>query len=436
MEYIGEHTFIGNLGQGLVSLAFVSALLMSISYLIAFRLKDTPLEAGWKKLGRISVWFHLIAVVGYIACMFVMLANNYFEYEYVFKHSSKEMPTKYILVAFWGGQQGSLMLWSFWNMVMVLLLRYSAKVGKMVWLHYGNDTDFCNCDALGYRYWPFHLGTSPFTLIREVNQELGMLWSRIPDYVLLTHISRRKRPDSFSSKLLDDHSSTHFILWFCTCFCPGSLCFAGLISRKYKEWITPALPWTYLAISILGTGILFGGAWAYESLNFGGFWAWDPVENASLIPWIFLVAGAHVMIITKKRGTARFSSALLILVAFWFVIYSSFLTRSGVLGEDSVHSFTGDGMSEELLLMQVFFIWLGIHAMMVSKKLRVAWAITSAVLLLATIILPIESVKVPVFVMSLLAMVIFTIWLMLKGSLKTIRKKNWYRGNFGCLLAA
>ena len=93
-----------------------------------------------------------------------------------------------------------------------------------------------------------------------------------------------------------------------------------------------------------------GGAWAYEALSFGGFWAWDPVENSSLVPWLVLVAGAHLLLINKaKPGTAVTATYLMIALGFLLVVYSTFLTKSGILGDTSVHSFVDSGILPQLL---------------------------------------------------------------------------------------
>ena len=115
-----------------------------------------------------------------------------------------------------------------------------------------------------------------------------------------------------------------------------------------------AIPWAYAGISILGTGILMGGAWAYESLSFGGFWAWDPVENSSLVPWIILVAAAHLMLIFRARKIALRSTFIYTLLAFILILYSTYLTRSGILGDTSVHAFAG-GLDYQILFFLLFF---------------------------------------------------------------------------------
>jgi cytochrome c-type biogenesis protein CcmF len=119
---------------------------------------------------------------------------------------------------------------------------------------------------------------------------------------------------------------------------------------------------------VLGTGIIMGGFWAYESLSFGGYWAWDPVENASLVPWLILIAGVHVMIIYKHSGNSLSVAYILIITTFLLVLYATFLTRSGILGNSSVHSFTDLGMSGQLLVFLLIFVILSIVLMVVRWK--------------------------------------------------------------------
>src|SRR5690606_31426902 len=122
-------------------------------------------------------------------------------------------------------------------------------------------------------------------------------------------------------------------------------------------WLKPALPWALFSVGILGMGIFMGGVWAYESLSFGGFWAWDPVENMSFVPWLLLVAGVHLHLVYRYTKHGLFSAFLFYILAWLMVLYSTFLTRSGVLGDTSVHAFTDLGMSGQLLLyMAAYFL--------------------------------------------------------------------------------
>ena len=119
---------------------------------------------------------------------------------------------------------------------------------------------------------------------------------------------------------------------------------------------------------MLGTGVIMGSLWAYESLSFGGFWAWDPVENASIFPWLTLVAGLHVLIVYKNTGHAYFTATFLVLMSFILVLYESFLARSGVLGETSVHAFTDLGMFWHLVVIILVFLAMAIYFLIARRK--------------------------------------------------------------------
>jgi cytochrome c-type biogenesis protein CcmF len=149
---------------------------------------------------------------------------------------------------------------------------------------------------------------------------------------------------------------------------PFAYAIGGLWEKRYTDWVKPALPWTLFAVMILGTGIIMGSFWAYEALNFGGFWAWDPVENASIIPWMTLIAAVHVLIAYKNSGHSYFTATFLVLISFVLVLYASFLTRSGILGETSVHAFTDLGMFWHLVLYVLTFLFLSIIFLVIRWK--------------------------------------------------------------------
>jgi len=141
---------------------------------------------------------------------------------------------------------------------------------------------------------------------------------------------------------------------------PYCFAMAALWKRKYNEWVGPALPWTLTANVILLTAIFLGGYWAYITLSFGGYWAWDPVENASLVPWLIGTAGIHTMIIQRKSSVAQKSSIIFALLAYVAVVYETFLTKSGILADSSVHSFTDLGLYNQLLAFMIVITGLGL----------------------------------------------------------------------------
>ena len=176
------------------------------------------------------------------------------------------------------------------------------------------------------------------------------------------------------------HPPTLF-LGFAATFVPFAYAIAGLWQGRYPGMDGSGLAWTFFGVMVLGIGILMGGAWAYEALSFGGFWAWDPVENASLVPWLTLVAAGHFMLVNKRKETSLFTTLLLTLLTFLLVLYSTFLTRSGVLGDTSVHSFTGEGMLPGLLVFMLTFVWLSVVMLLKDRNSRVFFTVVSVALL-------------------------------------------------------
>jgi cytochrome c-type biogenesis protein CcmF len=117
---------------------------------------------------------------------------------------------------------------------------------------------------------------------------------------------------------------------FASATIPFAFAIAGLWKKKIGEWTQPALPWALFSSAVLGVGIMMGGQWAYESLTFGGYWAWDGKRIAGTL--MIGIAGVHTLLIYRSTGQSGFHLYLFIL-AFAFVLYSTFLTRSGILGE-------------------------------------------------------------------------------------------------------
>lgn len=356
MEYIGEHLWIGQVGNVFVILSFVFALLASISYF--FAANENDLSGSWKKIARISFRAHAFSILGIVSSLFVMLYNHYFEFEYVWHHSNKEMPMRYILSCFWEGQEGSFLLWTFWHVVIGLVLQKKAKEWESPVMAVVSLVQvFLTSMLLGIFVFEHRIGSNPFTVLLREHPD----FKNIPLFTNAHYVEKingRGLNPLLQNYWMTIHPPTLF-LGFALTVVPFAYAIAGLWQKKYTEWIKPALPWTFLGVMVLGVGVLMGGAWAYEALSFGGFWAWDPVENASLVPWLTLVGAAHLMLINKNKGQSLLVAFALAILTFVLILYSTFLTRSGILGETSVHAFTDLGMTGHLLIYLIFFLLLG-----------------------------------------------------------------------------
>ncbi|MEO5571318.1 MAG: cytochrome c biogenesis protein CcsA [Bacteroidia bacterium] len=365
MQYQGEQLIFGKIGNALIVLAFVCALLSCIAYYFS---NKNPLDKSWKNIARSAFFVHTLSVIGIFSVLYYLILNHRFEYYYVWEHSSTILPPKYIFACFWEGQEGSFLLWTFWHtMLSMFIIRKGGEWEAPVLMIVSMVQVFLCSMVLGIYFFGYKLGTNPFTLLRDHPDMANLPFIKMPDYLSKIEDGRGLNP-LLQNYWMVIHPPTLF-LGFASTVIPFAFAMAGLIRGKVTEWIKPVLPWTFFGVMILGTGILMGAAWAYEALSFGGFWAWDPVENASLVPWLTLVGGAHVMMIQKKGNQSLLSCFILVIVTFMLILYSTFLTRSGILGDTSVHAFTDLGMSGQLLVYMAFFSILGIFLLIKNRKL-------------------------------------------------------------------
>lgn len=368
MNYIGEHTFWALAGRFFTYLAFTGALGTAVFYgLNWFRPgacsgpdelgRPRPAHGPFVSAGRASFVLHSLGILGVLSILMTAILSHWFELDYVWRHSSRDLPLEYVFSALWEGQEGSFIIWMFWHMVLGWFLVRGARS----WEHgtmavVGLAQLLLTSMILGVYVFGTKIGSSPFILIRELPENLGLPWTTIKDYLIRIPAFRDGQG---LNPLLQNywmviHPPTLF-LGFAATLIPFAYVVAGWIERRPLDWVTPAMPWVFFGVGVLGTGILMGGAWAYEALSFGGFWAWDPVENASLVPWITLVAAGHLMFIVKKKKTSGGLTALMVMLTFVLILYSTFLTRSGVLGDSSVHSFVDLGLNGQLMLLLGFF---------------------------------------------------------------------------------
>jgi cytochrome c-type biogenesis protein CcmF len=338
------HYFIGNLGHFLISFSFVAALLATVSYFYAQKNKS------WERFANGVFIAHGLGVIGVVASLFYIINNHYYEYHYAWSHSSNLLPWYYQISCFWEGQEGSFLLWIFWNVLIGFVLIKTNRDWRPSVMGVLSITQlFLMSMILGVVVFNLKIGSSPFTLLREVID--APIFKTNPDFVPEDGTGLNPLLQNYWMVI---HPPTLF-LGFATTVVPFAFVIAGLWRKKFTEWIRPALPWAQFSALVLGVGILMGAYWAYETLNFGGYWNWDPVENAIYVPWLVMVAAMHTMIAYKKNSSALKVSIILTITTFVLIVYSTFLTRSGVLGESSVHSFTDLGLSGQLLIYLIAF---------------------------------------------------------------------------------
>lgn len=338
----------GELGHFLVILAFVAGLVSFITYMFGTYAKE---KNAWIALGRLSFLLHTVSVIGVAVLLLLMIKFHFFEFKYVWKHSSQALPMKYLFASFWEGQEGSTLLWMFWHVIIGVILIFKAKQWEApVMMSMSLVQALLASMLLGIYILGYKFGSNPFELLRD-SMNLP-IFKMNPNYVPEDGTGLNPLLQNYWMTI---HPPTLF-LGYALCTVPFAYGLASLMTRSYNDWIKPVTPWVLAATLVLGVGILMGGAWAYEALSFGGFWAWDPVENASLVPWLMMVAGLHTMLAYKHTQYSLRATYIMFFSSFLLVLYSSYLTKSGVLGDSSVHSFTDEGMSAQLRLMIFVFI--------------------------------------------------------------------------------
>lgn len=332
---------IGAVGQLLILVSFVACALSGLAYLQAAQ-TDAP---EWRRIGRAAWGIVVAGIVAASVILFYLLLTHQFQFAYVYQQTSRDLPLHFLVSSFWAGQEGSFLLWILFMGALGLgLIKLAREWEAPVMTIVALSQLFLISMVVGLKLGPLEIGASPFMPLAEKFPDAPML--QVPGFVPADGSGLN---DLLQNYWMVIHPPTLFV-GFTMMVVPFGFAVAGLWKRRYTEWVRPALPWTLAATAVLGLGIALGGYWAYETLSFGGYWAWDPVENSSLVPWIIGIAAIHSMIIQKKSGRGHKSALFLCVLAYMFVIYSTFLTRSGILGDVSVHSFVDLGMMNQLLV--------------------------------------------------------------------------------------
>ncbi len=354
VSYVGEHLWPKQIGHIFIILSFVAALMSAFAFFLATQRRKLPEFSGWRTIGRISFGVHGLSIFTVIGTIFYIMTQKWYEYQYVQQHVNDELAFRYVFSAFWEGQEGSFLLWMFWHVILGFVLIFRGKNWETsVLATLALIQVLIGSMLLGIYFGSVKIGSNPLLLLRDV---MNIPLFNKPDYVGL--LKGNGLNPLLQNYWMTIHPPTLF-LGFASTSIPFCYAVAGLWLRKHKEWLTAVQPWGLFSGAILGLGILMGAAWAYEALSFGGYWAWDPVENMSLVPWLIMIAGIHTNLISKVTGYAIKSSYLFYLLSFLLILYSTFLTRSGVLGESSVHAFTEMGLEWQLVGLLGLFTALG-----------------------------------------------------------------------------
>jgi cytochrome c-type biogenesis protein CcmF len=272
-----------------------------------------------RRLARSAQNALLAAFASALVASVVLLAalgRSDFGFTYVAQHTSRELPTAYKLASFWGGQEGSLLLW------LLVLTGYGAAA-VLLDRKAGRELTAWVVPVLG-------IVAAFFSML--------VVFVSSPFHTQLAAADGAGLNTSLQSPYFQIHPPLLY-LGYVGLTVPFAFAMGALLSGRTDErWIVATRRWTLAAWMFLGIGQLLGAKWAYEEVGWGGYYAWDPVENAALMPWLAATAFLHSVMVQEKKGMLKVWNMLLVILAFSLSLFGTFLTRSGVLS--SIHSFT------------------------------------------------------------------------------------------------
>src|SRR5919201_905054 len=323
-----------------------AALLVSLG-LVAYAL----VGGGWAAYrGRrrlaLSAQNALVAAFGTTVVAAVVLwaalARRDFGFAYVAEHTSRKLPLGYSLAAFWGGQEGSLLLW------LLILTGYGALA---VWITRRGARELL-----------------PYVV--PVLGAVGVFFAFMLCFVSSPFETQAAPADGagLNPSLQNPYMLAHpplLYLGYVGLTIPFAFGMGALLSRQTDErWLVATRRWTLAAWTFLGVGQLLGAHWAYVEIGWGGYYAWDPVENAALMPWLASTAVPPSVVIQEKRGMLRVWNMVLVALAFCLSLFGTFLTRSGVI--QSIHSFAESPLGSWFLGF-ICVVVLGSTALIVAR---------------------------------------------------------------------
>ena len=337
---------LAQFGYGVLVTAFLLALFSAGSSIYGyFKKSDQWVESSRRAL---LLTFVLISLAAF--SLLYMLATGHFEVEYVFSVTSREMPFYLKLTALWGGQAGSLILWSW------LMSAFATAVTLRKW---DRDREFLPwVVAVTAITMTFFLSLSVF-----FENPFARLWQSINGDITSSMFAPAGTTlympsDGQGLNELLRHLGMVFhppmlYLGFVGFVIPYAFAIAALVTGRVDDrWVHLTRRWTLIAWLFLSIGLVLGMRWAYDVLGWGGYWSWDPVEIAALMPWLAGTPFLHSVMIQEKRGMLKQWNMLLIILTYSLVIFGTFLTRSGVLS--SVHAFA------ESAFGPLFFVFIGV----------------------------------------------------------------------------
>lgn len=318
------------LGFWVTVVAFVSAVFSAFNYYRNATQRRYVLYPArlWLKISSASVFVASLILL-------TQILQHDFSNGYVYSYSDRSLPLHFLLSSFYAGQEGSFLFWALCSAIIALMVMSYTSKRKL------------EPTVMGV----FMAVQAMLLLLLLVKSPFQLVWEMFPNFPAneIPSDGRGLNP-LLQNFWMAIHPPVLFV-GFAAMAAPFAFAVAGLWKRKYQEWTIPAFPWILFANLSLGLGLMLGAYWAYGVLGWGGYWGWDPVENSSLVPWITSVALIHTLLAQRRSGKFVRTNFALAIVSFFLVVYSTFLTRSGILGDSSVHSFTDPGATAYWLLV-------------------------------------------------------------------------------------
>src|SRR5215210_804004 len=321
---------IANFGYGVLFITFLVTLYSVFAAFYGDR-KQIPAMVESARRAMLLTWPLLTLTAG---VLIYLLTNNHYEVQFVYEVTSRSMPTYLKVTAWWGGQAGSILFWSW------LMAAFASLVTLRKW---DRDREFLPwvivvaCITMAFFIGMNVFFENPFAQLYQTFNGIEPHTFKPADSILFTP----ENGNGLNPLLRHPGMVIHppmLYLGFVSFVIPYAFAIAALITgRTDDRWIRLTRRWTLWAWLFLSFGLVLGGRWAYDVLGWGGYWGWDPVEIAAFMPWLTGTAFLHSVMIQEKRGMLKHWNMLLIIITYDLVIFGTFLTRSGVLS--SVHSF-------------------------------------------------------------------------------------------------
>lgn len=369
------------LGQVFLICAGVMSLGAAIGYA-----RSAPDRPGSLTLARMLMAVSTTFVVLASAILTALILSHDFSNGYVYGYSDRSLPLHFLLSTFYAGQEGSFLFWVLCSSLIAVVLSGSTRKRET---EQEVMTVFLFVQAV-------------LIALSVIKSPFHSIWSAYPELPAgqLPADGHGLNP-LLQNLWMAIHPPILFI-GFALMAVPFAMAIGGLWKKKLLLLSEQGLGWSLLAVSVLGLGIMLGAYWAYGVLGWGGYWGWDPVENSSLVPWITGTAMIHTLLAQRRTGKYLKTNLILAILSFLFVIYSTFLTRSGILGDASVHAFTDPGAGVYWLLLSFLAVIIVVGVAALVWRIRdlktepgsTGWLTREALLAAGTIVLLLSAAVV------------------------------------------